>query len=42
MFQREIQFITDFTINKIKNLGNSISISDLIKADVHPAIINIL
>lgn len=40
MFQREIQFITDFTINKIKNLENSISISDLIKADVHPAIIN--
>jgi hypothetical protein len=39
MFQREIQFIIDYSTNKVKNLGNKISLPDLVKADIHPAII---
>ncbi len=39
MFQREIQFIIDFSINKIKNLDNRLSLADLVRADIHPAII---
>lgn len=39
MFQREIQFIIDFSINKLKNFENKVSLSDLVKVDLHPAII---
>lgn len=39
MFQREIKFIYDFTINKIKKIGSHITYDELISADIHPAIL---
>ena len=39
MFEKEIQFITDFNLNKIKKLGSFFSLDDLTKAKVHPAIV---
>lgn len=38
MFQNEIKFINDFTLNKIKNLGTLFTIDKLLTADFHPAI----
>lgn len=39
MFEKEIQFITDFNLNKIKRLGSFFTLEDLTKAKVHPAIV---
>jgi len=39
MFEKEIQFITDFNLNKIKRLGSFFTLDDLTKAKVHPAIV---
>jgi len=39
MFEKEIQFITDFNLNKIKRLGSFFTLDDLAKAKVHPAIV---
>ncbi|NUN07556.1 MAG: hypothetical protein HUU54_00090 [Ignavibacteriaceae bacterium] len=39
MFEKEIRFIVDFNINKIKRLGAFFTINDLINSDVHPAIV---
>ncbi|MFA4924457.1 MAG: hypothetical protein WC557_09720, partial [Ignavibacteriaceae bacterium] len=39
MFEKEIQFITDFNLNKIKRLGSFFTLEDLAKAKVHPAIV---
>jgi len=42
MFEKEIQFITDFNLNKIKKLGSFFTLDDLTKAKVHPAIVQYL
>lgn len=42
MFEREIKFITDFTLNKIKRLGSFFTISNLNSVGVHPSIIQYL
>jgi len=39
MFEKEIQFITDFNLNKIKRLGSFFTLEDLTKAKIHPAIV---
>jgi len=39
MFEREIRFITDITLNNIKRLGTFFTLESLEKAKVHPAII---
>ncbi|MFH0736930.1 MAG: hypothetical protein V1773_00490 [bacterium] len=39
MFQREIKFIYDFTVNKIKKIGTHITYDELVNADIHPAIL---
>lgn len=39
MFEKEIQFITDFNLNKIKRLGSFFTLDDLTRAKVHPAIV---
>ena len=39
MFEREIQFIYDFSHNKVKNLGSFITFSELKSTDLHPAIL---
>lgn len=39
MLEKEIKFITDFSLNKVKRLGSFFTIENLINAKVHPAII---
>jgi hypothetical protein len=39
MFEREIRFITDITLNNIKRLGTFFTLESLEKAKVHPAIV---
>jgi len=39
MFEKEIQFITDFNLNKIKTLGPSFTINKLFEVNLHPALI---
>ena len=39
MFEREIQFIYDFSHNKIKKLGSFITFSELKSTNLHPAIL---
>jgi hypothetical protein len=39
MFEKEIKFITDFNLNKIKKSGSFFTITHLAASDVHPAII---
>jgi len=39
MFEREIQFIYDFSHNKIKKLGSFITFSELKTTNLHPAIL---
>ncbi|MBZ0199573.1 MAG: hypothetical protein K8H86_06885 [Ignavibacteriaceae bacterium] len=39
MFEKEIQFISDFTLNKIKKLGPFFTFEKLFNAEVHPAIV---
>jgi hypothetical protein len=39
MFEKEIKFIIDFTLNRIKKLGSNFTYDKLTSADLHPAII---
>jgi hypothetical protein len=39
MFEKEIQFITDFNLNKIKTLGKSFNMDELFNTELHPALI---
>ena len=39
MFEKDIKFIADFSINKIKKLGSFFTFEKLISTDLHPAII---
>jgi hypothetical protein len=39
MFEKEIKFIIDFTLNRIKKLGSFFTIEKLASAEIHPAII---
>lgn len=39
MYEKETQFIIDFNINKIENLGNSFAFEKLADLELHPAII---
>jgi hypothetical protein len=39
MYEKEIQFITDFSLNKVKKFGAFVIFEKLFEADLHPAII---
>jgi hypothetical protein len=39
MYEKEIQFITDYNLNKINNLGPTFTIDKLVDLELHPAII---
>ncbi|MDO8550205.1 MAG: hypothetical protein Q7S39_08665, partial [Ignavibacteria bacterium] len=39
MFEKEIQFITDFNLNKIKSLSSSFIFDELFRIELHPALI---
>lgn len=39
MFEKEIEFITDFNLNKIKNFGANLTLQHLSSAQLHPAIL---
>jgi len=39
MFEKEIKFISDFSLNKIKKLGSFVTFEKLSGTDLHPAII---
>jgi hypothetical protein len=39
MYEKEIQFITDYNLNKINNLGSSFTLEKLTELELHPAII---
>ncbi|NOX17341.1 MAG: hypothetical protein GXO87_03555 [Chlorobi bacterium] len=39
MFEREIKFIYDFNLNRVKKIGSFVSYGQLIKAELHPAIL---
>jgi len=39
MFEKEIKFIVDFTLNKVKNLGTFFTFDKLLNTDIHPAIL---
>jgi hypothetical protein len=38
MFENEIKFISDFTLNKVKELGSFITIEKFLTTDIHPSI----
>ena len=38
MFENEIKFINDFTLNKTKDLGSLFTIEQLLSSDLHPSI----
>ncbi|HQI40251.1 MAG: hypothetical protein B6D44_07170 [Ignavibacteriales bacterium UTCHB2] len=38
MFENEIKFISDFSLNKIKELGSFITVEKILATDIHPAI----
>lgn len=38
MFENEIKFISDFTLNKVKDLGSFITVEKFLSIDVHPSI----
>jgi hypothetical protein len=40
MFEKEIKFIRDFSLNKVKNLGSHITFRRLESVNLHPAILN--
>jgi hypothetical protein len=40
MFEKEIKFIVDFSLNKVKNLGSFFSYEKLLGTDIHPAILH--
>ena len=39
MFEKEIKFIADFNLNKIKSLGSFITFDKILNSDVHPAVL---
>ena len=39
MFEKEIKFISDFSLNKIKKLGSFFTFEKLFNSDIHPAIL---
>lgn len=39
MFEKEIKFISDFSLNKLKSFGSFVTFEKLSKTDLHPAII---
>jgi len=39
MFEKEIQFIYDFNLNKVKKLGSYLTYEQLISVDIHPALL---
>jgi hypothetical protein len=39
MFEKEIKFVSDFSLNRIKNLGSFFTFEKLSSVDIHPAII---
>ncbi len=40
MFEKEIKFISDFSLNKVKKLGSFVTFEKLSGTDLHPAIIS--
>lgn len=38
MFEKEIKFITDFSLEKLKSLGSYFTFDDILTTDIHPAI----
>ena len=40
MFEKEIKFIVDFSLNKVKNFGSFFSFEKLLSTDIHPAILH--
>jgi len=39
MFENEIKFISDFSLNKIKNFGSFVTFGKLAESELHPAIV---
>ena len=39
MFEKEIKFIADFNLNKIKSLGSFITFEKLLSSNIHPAVV---
>jgi len=39
MFEKEIKFICDFNLNKVKNLGSYLTYEQLASVDIHPALL---
>lgn len=39
MFEKEIKFVSDFTLNRIKRLGSFFTYEKLASAEIHPAVI---
>lgn len=42
MFEKEIKFIADFSLNKVKKLGSFFTFEKLLTTDLHPAIIQFI
>ena len=40
MFEKEVKFIVDFSLNKVKNLGSFFSFEKLLGTEIHPAILH--
>jgi hypothetical protein len=40
MFEKEIKFISDFSLNKLKNLGSFVTFEKISTTDLHPAIVS--
>jgi hypothetical protein len=40
MFEKEVKFIVDFSLNKVKNLGSFLSFEKLLSTEIHPAILH--
>ncbi len=38
MFEKEIKFITDFSLEKLKSLGSYFTFDDILTTDIHPSI----
>lgn len=38
MFENEIKFISDFTLNKVKDLGSFFTVEKLLASDIHPSL----
>ena len=39
MFEKEVKFIADFNLNKIKNLGSFITFDKILNSSLHPAVL---